>query len=437
MSPASRNYRWWLAAATVAGFLVRLAYIKFERAGTGLEAAVGVVGGDAYFYHKGAQILPDHGFISPEVFHREGRLAQAAGHPPLYLLWLAIPSAFGIMSPFAHMLWSAVIGTATVFVVGLLGREVAGERAGIIAAFLAALYPNVWAHDGFLMSETMSIFTISLALLLTYRYARAPGTGRALALGAAAALATLSRAEAALLFPVVVLPIIWRRREETTRVRVRRVVAAALAAVVLVGPWVGFNLARFEKPVTLSAGFDITLASASCDRTYYGAFTGFWHPACVEGIRDTMLTKDMDESEAAVVYRREALDYIGDNLDRLPMVVLSRWGRITGLWKPGQQVDLEQFPEGREGWVAWSALIMWYPLAALAIVGAFSLRRRKVVPLFPLLAPLLTVWLAITVTFATTRYRSSAETVIVVLAAAAIDGLLRGRRAADAQPGAT
>ncbi|MCZ7536529.1 MAG: glycosyltransferase family 39 protein [Acidimicrobiia bacterium] len=429
MPGPSRKFRWWLAAVTVAGFVLRVLYIRFERSGTGLEAAAGVVGGDAFFYHKGAQLLPHHGFISPEVFLGEGRVMPAAEHPPLYLLWLAIPSALNVTSPLAHMLWSALIGTATIVTVGLLGREVAGERTGLIAAGLAAVYPNIWAPDGFLVSETMAIFTVTLTLLLAYRYVREPGTGRAVLLGTAAALAALSRAEALLLFALVVLPVIWRVREEPIKLRLRRLVAAALLPILLIGSWVGFNISRFENPVFLSSGFDVTLLSSTCDDTYYGRFTGYWSIFCVAEVRDAEVTPDMDQSETAVIYRRAATEYLGDNLGRLPVVVLARWGRITGLWNPGQQVKLDQFPEGREKWVAWSALLTWYPLALLAIGGAIALRRRRDAPLFPLLAPPIGVMIAITITFATTRYRATAETAIVVLAAVAVDTLLRRREA--------
>ena len=427
---SSRKFRWWLAAATLTGLAVRVLYIKFERSGSGLGAATGVVAGDAFFYHKGAQLLIHHGFIAPEVFLRTGRVMPAAEHPPLYLLWLAIPSAFHVTSPVAHMLWSALLGTGTVALVGLLGREVAGERAGVIAAFIAAIYPNLWAPDGFLMSETMAMFTVTLTLLLTYRYARDPRTGRAVALGTAAALAALSRAEALLLIPLVVLPVIWRVRKEPRRLRLRRLGAAALLPVVLIGSWVGFNMTRFDHPVYLSSGFDVTLLSATCDDTYYGRFTGYWSVFCVTKVRDRYTTPDMDQSDTAIIFRREALDYIGDHLGRVPAVVLARWGRITGVWRPGQQIILDQFPEGREKWVAWAAWLAWYPLALLSIAGAIALRRRRAVPLFPLAVPPLLAWFTVTISFANVRYRAIAETVIVVLAATAVDAALsRGRHA--------
>jgi len=428
MPAPSRKFRWWLAGVAIAGLVLRVLYIKLERSGAGMSAAPGVVGGDAFFYHKGAQLLIHHGFISPEVYAGTGRIMPAAEHPPLYLLWLAIPSALHVTSPLSHMVWSALAGTTTIVVVGLLGREVAGERAGAIAAVIAALYPNIWAPDGFLASETLAMLTVTLTLLLAYRYARDPSTGRALALGAAAALAALSRAETILLFAAVVLPIIWRVRSEPPSRRIRRLAAAALVPTMLLGSWAGFNLTRFERPVFLSSGFDVTLLSATCDDTYYGKFTGYWNMSCAAVVRDEMVTPDMDQSEMAVIYGREARKYIRHHLGRVPAVVLARWGRITGLWKPGQQVRLDQFPEGREKWVAWSALVAWYPLALLAIAGAIALRRRRSVPLFPLLAPPLIVLIAITVTFATTRYRATAETAVAVLAAVAIDALSRRGR---------
>jgi hypothetical protein len=53
-----------------------------------------------------------------------------------------------------HMLWSSLLGTASIVFMGLTGREVAGGRAGLVAAALAAVYPNLWAFDGFILSRT-------------------------------------------------------------------------------------------------------------------------------------------------------------------------------------------------------------------------------------------------------------------------------------------
>jgi 4-amino-4-deoxy-L-arabinose transferase-like glycosyltransferase len=416
---SSRGFAWALAAVAVIGFGVRLAYILIERSGTGLNPAIGVVGGDAFFYSKGAWLLPDHGFISPEIFQTTGRTVQSAEHPPMYLLWLGLPSFFYVVSAVAQMVWSAVLGTGTIVLVGLLGREVRDATTGIVAAALAALYPNVWSHDGFLTSETMALFTVTLTLLLAYRYRRAPSPWRAAALGFACALATLSRAELALLFVLVVLPIVWSTRQPQAASRWRPLVVAGVAGLVPIAPWLIFNAVRFDEPVYLSTGFGVTLASANCDFTYHAPYTGYWNMECAQRIRESQLTPDLDQSEQDPIFRREALDYVGDNLDRLPTVVLARWGRISTLWNPWQQAELDQFPEGREEWVANTALIMWFVLLPLAIAGVFVLRARGT-PVYPLLALPVTVWVAITLTFATNRYRATMETVVCVLAACAL-----------------
>ncbi|MDQ1519749.1 MAG: hypothetical protein QOI55_822 [Actinomycetota bacterium] len=409
---------------------VRLGYIFFDRTGTHLNAAIGVVGGDAFFYHKGAWLLPHHGFISPEIYLTEGRSVQSAEHPPLYLLWLGIPSLFHIVSPVAHMVWSALLGTATVALVGLLGREIAGEKTGLVAAALAAIYPNVWSHDGFLTSETMALFTVTLSLLLAYRFWRRPSPWRAAALGFACALATLSRAELILLFALIVLPLIVMTKGATGVSRWRLLTIAAVAGVIPIAPWVIYNATRFKEPVYLSTGFGVTLASANCDGTYYGPTTGYWNMRCASEIRNRDVAPQLDQSQQDPIFRRKALDYIGHHKSRLPYVVLARWGRVSSLWKPWQQAALDQYPEGREKWVANTSLMMWFVLIPLAIAGAFVIRARRV-PVFPLLALPVTVWVAITLTFATNRYRATAETVMCVLAAAALVSIfdaLRARR---------
>ena len=70
--------------------------------------------GDAFFYHAGANLLAEgKGFISP-FYVQLGLHRAAAEHPPLYIIFLAIPSVLGMKSVMAHLLWSCVLGTATV-----------------------------------------------------------------------------------------------------------------------------------------------------------------------------------------------------------------------------------------------------------------------------------------------------------------------------------
>jgi hypothetical protein len=127
----TRVFRRGLFATALVGLAVRVAYILIVRRDV-------LPGGDSFFYHFGARLLVEgHGFIEPTPFIN-GIVEQSASHPPLYLLYLAIPTSVGLDGPLTHMLWSSLIGVGSILFVGLTGREVAGPRAGLVAAGLAA-----------------------------------------------------------------------------------------------------------------------------------------------------------------------------------------------------------------------------------------------------------------------------------------------------------
>jgi 4-amino-4-deoxy-L-arabinose transferase-like glycosyltransferase len=418
MADERERARFWrlLVLITVVGLAIRVAYVLIARRDI-------VVGGDAIYYHFGANLLADgHGFIVPLDLAR-GLTRQAADHPPLYLLWLAFPSKLGLDTPVWHMLWSCLLGAGTIVVVGLAGREISGARVGLLAAGLAAIYPNIWSHDGFLQSETMAILAASAAILLAYRYWHRPSLGRITALGAVCGAAALTRSELLLLVPFVVVPLVALTGSLDLRTKLKWLLVSGAGTAVVLAPWVGYNLTRFEHPVFLSTGYEVTLLTASCDTTYYGSLTGYWSQDC--GIRTP---RRFDQSQKALAYREAAIDYVSAHKGRVPVVVLARWGRITGLFRPTQQARLDHIVEGRERWVAWSSLGMFYAIVSLAIVGAIVLGMRRV-PVFPLVALPAIVLFTVTLTFATNRYRAIAEGAFVLLAAVAIDAGVRWLRA--------
>ncbi|HMF04118.1 MAG TPA: glycosyltransferase family 39 protein [Acidimicrobiia bacterium] len=417
-----RTFVRWLTIITIVGLAVRLAYVLLVRRDH-------VVGGDAFFYHVGANLLADgKGFIAP-LPYVIGSTVQAADHPPLYIVFLAIPSVFGLRSSLDHILWSTLLGTGTIVMTGMLGRRVGGTRVGLVAAALAAVYPNIWLHDGALLSETLAIFVVTTALLLAYRAWEQPSLGRVVALGAACGVAMLSRSELVLLLPALLAPVVLLARAITVRERLLRLGAGTLVALVLVAPWIGYNLSRFSHPVYLSSQFEATIAGANCRDTYRGPSLGSTTSTCVKGIAPTK-----DESEAGIVLRDRAETFVRDNLGRVPVVVSARVGRILGLYPPGRLIDVEVFFEGRERWVATLELITFYPVAIGAVAGAVVLRRRRKAPLFPLLAVPAIVVVTVAVTYGSNRFRAPAETALVVLAAIAVDELWRRWRMRSSRP---
>ncbi|MDX6538495.1 MAG: hypothetical protein QOI71_105, partial [Gaiellales bacterium] len=329
----------------------------------------------------------------------------------------------------AHMLASALVGVDTVVIVGLVGREVAGPRAGLIAAALAALYPNLWAYDGALESETMAQLGIALILLAAYAWWRTPTRRSAALLGGAVAFGALARAEVIFLVVLLLVPLVLWRAGLQRRERVRHLLVAWLATALVIAPWFVYNLTRFDRPVLLSYGLEVTVDSASCDATYYGPLTGYWSRGCVEqALAKSGLPEDTDRSVLAAMYRDDAIDYIGAHVSRLPVVVAARVGRVTGLWNLRQQAELDHFLGGREKELAWAAWWSYLVLAMLSAAGAVVLRRRGTLA-FPLLAIPALVIVTTAITFGLVRYRATAEISLVLLAAIAIDAAIATRRA--------
>jgi hypothetical protein len=72
-------------------------------------------------------------------------------------LLLSSISWLGHESILAHQLTRVVMSAAAVPLIGLAANEVAGARAGLAAAAIAAVYPNFWSSDAYIMSESLYV----------------------------------------------------------------------------------------------------------------------------------------------------------------------------------------------------------------------------------------------------------------------------------------
>jgi hypothetical protein len=120
--------------------------------------------------------------------------------------------------------------------------------------------------------------------------------------------------------------------------------------------------------------------------------------------------------------------YAEGHLNRLPLVVFAREGRTFGFWNPFQQTTIDA--QWMSSWVGVTrlAMISYWLLLAPALVGLVTLRRRAI-PLYPLLAFVVTTVVAVAPSIGDPRYRAAAEVPLVLLAATGIDGLISRNRA--------
>jgi 4-amino-4-deoxy-L-arabinose transferase-like glycosyltransferase len=133
---------------------------------------------DNNYYHLQGLLFADHKtIVDPFIYNDYGLVTPGAGHPPLYPTFLGVVSLLGFDSPLAHRYVSCLAGALGVVLVGYLGRRLGGDRVGLLAAVIAAVYPNLWINDGLILSESLVTATMALVLIAIYRWRDSPTFG--------------------------------------------------------------------------------------------------------------------------------------------------------------------------------------------------------------------------------------------------------------------
>ena len=444
------TFRGRLTAIVVLGLVVRLAHVL-------LVAGDNPLSGDAAGYHLAANLFADGlGFPEPlrhffggidEVALADGttrvvetpvgHLERTAGHPPVWTVLMGAFAFLGATTVFQQQVVSALLGLPAVVLMGLLGRrlgpggrasgEQASERLGLVAAAITATYAFVWVNDGLIVSETAAIAAAAGTMLAGVDFWRDPSRRRAAILGLVGGVAALTRAELVLFLPVVAAvvlvraPLPWRERA------VRYAVCGA-TALALCLPWFVRNSLAFDAPVLFSNGTGTVLVQANCDDTYHGADLGYWSLRCGQPAPFGPSGELLDEYERDVVVRDRATAYISENRGRLASVVVpARIGRMWGVYEPIGQLRRDVHADRRSFAVSVLGLAQFALLVPAAVAGAVVVWRRRG-PLLAAWAPIATLTAA--TAFGNTRYRTAAETSLVVLAAVAVDALADRRRPA-------
>jgi 4-amino-4-deoxy-L-arabinose transferase-like glycosyltransferase len=388
----------WLLVIASLGVGVRVAY------GLASGPRLLFAGDPAWFFSVGTFIADGSGYISP-LLHLKGVEAPTAEHPPLYpLLIAAVHQLGGTSEETQRLVLGSAMGALLIVSVGLLGRELAGQRAGLIAAMLAALAPFVVAADGSGESEAAFGPLAVLALLVAYRLRRSPRVGTAAILGLIIGLSTLTRSDGILLLSLPALVLLRSRFEH----RWRALAATLLVFAVVLAPWVTRNWVELGRPV-LSTNLGTLVAGTNCDETYYGPGIGSF-ALCFPPPRPDEVAWSNDLVRKGVGYARR-------HVPRLPAVLGARLLRVWGLWDPTHQFAIYNTPR----WVQHVSLVAFYPLLLLGVAGIVLLRRSGVrVDL--LLVPFAITLLLAVGSWGTTRFRRSVEVLLPVAAAIPLAG---------------
>lgn len=213
----------------------------------------------------GARITPRRADLSDRSWEAELEQYEAI-QPPLYYL-LAAPVYWvtrGLDSGatvFALRAFTVLLSTLAVPLTWALARRIFPEHPGIWLASPALLVVvNGFNSNLAAVSNDALVPVAGTALLLAgVSFVQAPGTKRAAVLGVVMGLSILTKLVLVAMIPVVgllFLPLL-RRNGYGIKATLRSGMICALAGVVLVAPWLAYNLATYQAPTAAHKHYEI------------------------------------------------------------------------------------------------------------------------------------------------------------------------------------
>ena len=406
---------WWARLSVIAGFglFVRLAFVL------GITRFDEPVGDQLYYSAQALTNARGGWFEQPFA-----RGMPAADHPPLTSLlltpitWLTESSGSFLT---AQRLMMVIIGVASIVIVAMIARLLGGDKVGLIAAAITAVYANVWVNDGLIMAETPTFFLLAITMLLALMYRRQHQRKYLVGLGATSGLLALTRPELLLVTALLVFFVIGVHHADDVKRRLKCAAVVLIASLIVIAPWIIWNQTRFSDSVYISTNDGLTLAGANCDSTYYNDI-GSWDIWCAY---ETTIPKDADASRASTLMRHDGLSYWNDHITRYPIVAAARIARVLSVGFIGSNNNAATF-EGRPKWVSLLGVFQFWLILVAAAFGLRKLANR--IDQIILLVLLPTIVLVAMVANAYVRFRLPAEIGLIVLAAIGINHLLNAKQ---------
>lgn len=332
----------------------------------------------------------------------------------------------------------AVVGTAIVAMVGLVGLEAFGGLVAVIALALAAVYPVFIELSAVLVAENLMTLLVLAAIWAGLRSRRSAHPYRWTAVaGVLTGLGTLTHINCFLLVVPLTVAVwsFWRREGAPPRNRVAAVALLVVATLLTLTPWEIRNAVELHRFIPVADETGVTLAgtynagSASNPRIPYQ-----WRIFSTIPGEPAALAHPVNLSEAELSSRLEsqALHYIGKH-PLSPLSVLYHNTRRmlelegTFAWEnSASSIDLP-LATARIG------VFSFWVLCLVAIAGLFTPRFRRA-PWWLWLTPVL-LWIsAALIQGETPRFREPIDPFLILVAACAIAELARAVRPRLAPP---
>ena len=355
---------------------------------------------DAGSFDRIARSLATGGGFRDPAFY--GPADPFVARPPLTPFFIAgLYALFGV-DPMIARIAFALVGGLTCLAIYGLGRELLGERVGLLAGGLAAIYPMFIVVSGLTLSDNLSVLLVTWAVLLLCRTRSSGRTRDAMGAGLVVGLAALNR-PVALVLAVVGVLVLTLGAPLPRRARLQAASALVGLALLTVVPWTMRQSVERGEFIPITGYWAVFLGNlpATYQQTSFASLA--------TGQPGSMVSPEVAEilvSYPAPVRRQLLRDHVFEYAIHHP-------------WEMLQLLGLKL-------WLFWTtyphpvSVLSWLGVSALALMGLAATWRRRS-RLVVLYAAVGAFMLAHVLTFALPRHRLSIEGLLLVLAAAGLD----------------
>ena len=350
------NKRVALLTILILAFVLRLGVAVYWQARVGER----FVFGDSLSYWSLAESISQgepyvYGSYDAKIFRTPGYPLMLA---PLFLIWSGEPPIM------AARVLGVFWGTLGVWGVWWLARELFGDRAGIIAAALAAVYPGAVAMSVLVLSESafcpLVICHLAFWVAAWREERRSRATILAVWAGVVSGAATLVRPEWLLFTPFAMTVGLLLCRDRSRQLGLGAV--TMLAIVVVMTPWWIRNAAvsgRFV-PTTLQVG--VSLYDGQSPVANGASNMDFVEPFVEELRREKpVFSDDLFEYRLDRMAKSRALNWSTDNPAQVLHLTVVKFFRMWNVWP--NEPSLSAWP------IRLGIAIVYLPVVLLGIWG--------------------------------------------------------------------
>jgi len=367
---------------------------------------------DSEEYDRWAGEIATGNWLGSEVFFQA----------PLYPYFLAVVySIFGHSLDAVYLL-QIVFSLFGIYALYRVGKKIAGEKVGLAAAAISAIYGIYIFYDVQLLKESLAVTLVCFLLWILVEAREREGFALWILAGVTCGFLSLLRENMLLIVPFLIL-LAYRPRARFSTFLFRSILLLLGTAIILLPVafrnWkVGGNF----LPTTFQGGVNFYIGNNSrATGTYQPLSPGKQVPAYerTEPVRlaEEEMGRALEPFEVSNFWLRKSLDWAKKNPGDFLKLQVKKIGMFWSWYEWPDAVDY--YYVKRTSWIYHLPFLEFGSLSLLALIGLWFVRRR-LWEFFPILL-FVGMWMASTVVFFLfSRYRLPAVPGLILIGAMAV-----------------